>query len=66
MTSVDQAGYLTIGLTITGDLEKTVRLGNIKPTATDADIYAVGVAIQAVLDGVAGPLTRNEKTGLTA
>ena len=66
MTSVDTAGFLTIGLMLSGDLEKTVRLSNILPTATDADVYAVGAAILSVLDATGNGFTRNEKTILSA
>lgn len=65
MTSVDQAGFVTIQLT-NGDSTVSVRLASLKPTATDADIYAVAVAISGVLDYPLASITRSEKTLLNA
>lgn len=61
MTSVDQAGFCTIGLT-SGESVVSVRIANIKPTATDADIYSVASALVALLDLPLASITRSERT----
>lgn len=66
MTSVDQLGYATIALTYSGDKKVSVRLGNLKPGATDADVYAVATAISEVLNYPLASITRMEKTLLNA
>ena len=65
MTSVDQNGNVVIKLTTSGDATVSVSLSNIKPTALDADVYAVAEALVALLDYSVSSITRNEKTLLT-
>jgi hypothetical protein len=65
MTSVDQNGNVVIKLTTSGDATVSVSLSNIKPTAIDADVYAVADALVALLDYSVSSITRNEKTLLT-
>ena len=66
MTAVDQLGYCTISLTASGDQIVSVRLGNIKTDATDADVYAVAFAIASVLDYPIASILRSERTLLNA
>ena len=66
MTSVDQNGNVVIKLTSGGDATVSVSLGSVKPTAIDADVYAVAYAIAGLLDYPISSITRNEKTLLNA
>ena len=66
MTTVDQIGYSTIALTLAGDVTVSVRLSNIKPTATDLDVYDVCVAIAGLLDYPIASILRSERTLLNA
>ena len=65
MTAVDQAGFCTIALT-SGDSTVSVRIANLKPTATDADIYSVAAALVLLLDLPLASITRSERTLLNA
>jgi len=49
MTVVDQVGFVSIYLDAGGGDTVSVRLNNIKPTATDADVYDVAVAVAGLL-----------------
>jgi hypothetical protein len=66
MTSVDQNGNVVIKLTTLGDATVSVSLTNVKPSALDADVYAVAYAIAGLLDYSIASITRNEKTLLNA
>ncbi len=49
MTIVNQTGYVTLYLDGPDNKTLSVRLGNVKPTAEDADVYAVAQAVAALL-----------------
>jgi hypothetical protein len=66
MTTVDQLGFASIALTLAGDVNVTVRLSNIKPTATDLDVYDVCVAIASLLAYPIASILRSERTLLNA
>lgn len=66
MTSVDQAGFCTIALTLAGDVTVSIRLSSVKPTATDLDVYDVCTAIAGLLDYPIASILRSERTLLNA
>jgi hypothetical protein len=66
MTSVDQNGNVVMKLSSGGDATVSVSLSNVKPSAIDADVYAVAFAIAGLLDYPIASITRNEKTLLNA
>ncbi len=49
MTIINQTGYATLYLQGPNDSTLSVRLSNIKPTAVDADVYAVAQAVSSLL-----------------
>lgn len=49
MTVVDQLGYVTIYLDAGDGDTVSVRLNNIKPTATDQDVYDVATTVAGLL-----------------
>lgn len=66
MTAVDQLGYVALKLDLGNDVEGTVTLANIKPTATDQACYDIGVALGVLCDGSVLTINRTEKTLLNA
>jgi len=66
MISVDHIGSLAIKLTVSGDTTISASLSNLKLTATDADIYAVGVAVAALTEYAIASMTRSENALLNA
>jgi hypothetical protein len=66
MTTVDQLGFVNIALTLAGDVTVSVRLSNVKPDATDADVYAVCVAVAGLLEYSIASILRSERTLLNA
>lgn len=49
MTIVNKTGYVTMTLSGPNDTTLSVRLNNVKPTAVDADVYAVATAVADLL-----------------
>jgi len=66
MTAVDQVGYVTIGLNGPSEKIVSVRINNIKATATDLDVYDVVTSIAGLLQYTVNNIMRNERTILTA
>jgi len=66
MTAVDQVGYVTIGLNGPDEKIVSVRINNIKATATDLDVYDVATSIAGLLQYTVNNIMRNERTILTA
>jgi len=66
MTVVDNLGYVTITLSAGGDDTVSVRLNNIKPTAIDADVYAVADAISELLNYPVDSIQRTSKKAYSA
>jgi len=66
MTAVDQVGYVTIGLNGPDEKIVSVRINNIKATATDLDVYDVVTSIAGLLQYTVNNIMRNERTILTA
>lgn len=66
MTAVDQVGYVTIGLNGPNEKIVSVRVNNIKASATDQDVYDVATSIAGLLEYTVASILRSERTLLTA
>lgn len=66
MTSVDQLGYVTMALTLAGDVTGSVRVSNIKADATDQEVFDVCTSIGTLLDYPIASILRSERTLLNA
>jgi len=66
MTAVDQVGYVTIGLNGPNEKIVSVRINNVKASATDQDVYDVVTSIVGLLQYTVNNIMRNERTLLTA
>jgi len=66
MTAVDQVGYVTIGFNGPDDKIVSVRVNNIKASATDQDVYDVATSIAGLLQYTVASILRSERTLLTA
>ena len=66
MTVIDQLGYVTIYLDIGGGDSVSVRLNNIKPTATDQDVYDVATAVAGLLAYPINSIRRTKRSDYSA
>jgi hypothetical protein len=66
MTAVDQVGYVTIGLNGPNEKIVSVRINNVKASATDQDVYDVVTSIVGLLQYTVNNIMRNKRTLLTA
>jgi hypothetical protein len=66
MTVVDNVGYVSITLSAGGDSTVNVRLSNVKPTALDADVYAVVNAIAGLLNYPVDSILRTSRKTYSA
>ncbi|HXK70940.1 MAG TPA: DUF1659 domain-containing protein [Caldisericia bacterium] len=66
MTVIDQLGYVTIYLDIGEGDTVSVRLNNIKPTATDQDVYDVATAVAGLLAYPINSIRRTKRADYSA
>ena len=66
MTVIDQLGYVTIYLDIGEGDTVSVRLNNIKPTATDQDVYDVATAVAGLLAYPINGIRRTKRSDYSA
>ncbi len=66
MTVIDQLGYVTIYLDIGEGDTVSVRLNNIKPTATDQDVYDVATAVAGLLAYPINSIRRTKRSDYSA